>query len=80
MGVGDTVQFASKRPEQFTTGKAPAWRILTGKGMWLTLGVIAGSSPDAIVAAAVHNGITHLYLEAAISPLGFHGRKRSVDS
>ncbi len=73
--LGDTVQFASKRPEQFTTGKAPAWRILTGKGMWLTLGVIAGSSPDAIVAAAVHNGITHLYLEAAISPLSFHGRK-----
>jgi hypothetical protein len=43
--------------------------------MWLTLGTIAESDPRAIVQAARHDGITHLYLESAISPLGFHGRQ-----
>jgi hypothetical protein len=51
-----------------------AWKAVAGKGMWLTLGTVADSSPDALVEAAIRNGVTHLYLEAAISPLGFHGR------
>ncbi|MGI8968630.1 MAG: hypothetical protein ACR2GA_05965 [Chloroflexota bacterium] len=61
---------------RFTRGNAPGqvWRPVTGKGMWLTLGVIADTAPDILVRAARHNGVTHLYLEAAISPLGFHGR------
>ncbi len=73
--LGDTVQFAWGGSESVAVSKALPWRIIAGKGMWLTLGIIAGSSPDSIVAAAAHNGITHLYVEAAISPLGFHGRK-----
>lgn len=50
-----------------------AWRTVSGKGMWLTLGTFADSSPDAIARAALGDGVTHLYIESAISPLGFHG-------
>lgn len=53
---------------------ASAWRIVSGKGMWLTLGTVAGGSPGALVKAAIRDGVTHLYVEAAISPWGFHGR------
>jgi hypothetical protein len=42
--------------------------------MWLTLGTIADTAPAAILDAARRAGITHLFLESAISPLGFHGR------
>jgi hypothetical protein len=42
--------------------------------MWLTLGTMADCNPESLVDAAVRNGITHLYLESAISPLGFHGK------
>jgi hypothetical protein len=73
MGVGDTVQFASKRRAVHHWEGACLAHPHRQRNV-ADLGVIAGSSPDAIVAAAVHNGITHLYLEAAISPLGFHGR------
>jgi hypothetical protein len=41
--------------------------------MWLTLGTIADTDPAFLATAARGDGITHLYLEAAISPLGFHG-------
>lgn len=51
-----------------------AWKQVTGKGMWLTLGTIADSNPDALARTAALDGVSHLYLEAAISPLGFHGR------
>lgn len=50
------------------------WTSVAGKGMWLTLGTAADSSPDALVRAAIRNGVSHLYVEAAISPWGFHGR------
>ncbi|HLJ67945.1 MAG TPA: SH3 domain-containing protein [Chloroflexota bacterium] len=55
------------------TGSAQ-WRLASGKGMWLTLGTMAESSPDAVARAAAGDGVTHLYVESAISPLGFHGR------
>jgi hypothetical protein len=42
--------------------------------MWLTLGTVAGSAPEALARAARDNGMTHLYVESAISPLGFHGK------
>jgi hypothetical protein len=42
--------------------------------MWLTLGTMTGTDPSFLVDAARRDGITHLYLESAISPLGFHGR------
>lgn len=48
--------------------------LANGKGMWLTVGTMADTDPSVLTAAAHHAGITHLYLEAAISPLGFHGR------
>lgn len=59
----------------FPTARAGPWWRVTGKGMWLTLGTIAGTSPDVLTTAAARLGVTHLYLEAAISPLGFHGRR-----
>jgi hypothetical protein len=42
--------------------------------MWLTLGTVGDSNSEALVRAARDSGITHLYLESAISPLGFHGK------
>ena len=51
-----------------------AWKSVAGKGMWLSLGTVSGSDPDALARAAALDGVTHLYIEAAISPWGFHGR------
>jgi hypothetical protein len=61
-------------PARTVVDGVPLWQLASGKGMWLTLGTIADSQPSAIVQAALHCGVTHLYLESAISPLGFHGR------
>jgi hypothetical protein len=69
---GDGVQFQWKTPSN--VGKRPAWKLTAGKGMWITLGPAATSAPSAVVDTAVHNGVTHLYVESAISPLGFHGK------
>lgn len=71
---GNSVRFETPSPGKTISGGKPLWAMVSGKGMWLTLGTIAESDPDAIVEAAHHDGITHLYLESAISPLGFHGR------
>lgn len=71
---GDGIRFETPLPGNVAVGGKPLWKRVAGKGMWLTLGTIAQSAPDAIVRAARRNGITNLYLEAAISPLGFHGR------
>jgi hypothetical protein len=51
-----------------------SWKEIAGKGMWLTLGTVSGSDPDALARAAALDGVSHLYVEAAISPWGFHGR------
>ncbi|GAC1444105.1 MAG: hypothetical protein NVSMB52_03100 [Chloroflexota bacterium] len=71
----EAVKFVAINPDRWTPGHRPGWAVVAGKGMWLTLGIITGATPGAIVKAAQRNGITHLYLEAAISPLGFHGKR-----
>jgi hypothetical protein len=71
---GDTLRFARTRSTVRSGQNGPIWAPVAGKGMWLTLGTIAGSDPAFLAEAARRDGITHLYLEAAISPLGFHGR------
>lgn len=71
---GDGIRFETPPPANARAGGKLLWKRVAGKGMWLTLGTIAQSDPNAIVRAALRNGITNLYLEAAISPLGFHGR------
>jgi hypothetical protein len=70
---GDSVAFGEARSRHDTNGK-PLWSAVAGKGMWLTLGTVADSNPSAVIRAAQRSGITHLYLESAISPLGFHGK------
>lgn len=65
---GDTIQFAAAHAGR------NAWKVGAGKGMWLTIGTMADSAPAVLVAAAIRAGMTHLYLETAISPLGFHGK------
>jgi hypothetical protein len=71
---GDNIQFETPDPGLTSAAGAPLWRAVAGKGMWLTLGTVTGASPRTVVQAAKRTGMTHLYVEAAISPLGFHGR------
>jgi hypothetical protein len=72
--AGDAIRFMFPDPANSRVHGQLIWKRAIGKGMWLTLGVISDSNPDAVVRAAALNGITHLYLESAISPLGFHGK------
>jgi hypothetical protein len=69
--IGDVIRFI--RPSA-----APAantlWTRIAGKGMWVTLGTVTGTDTAALIEAALRDGITHLYVESAISPLGFHGK------
>lgn len=71
---GGTVEFEASDPGLTQRAGKPLWAAVSGKGMWLTLGTITGATPQAILKAARANQISHLYLESAISPLGFHGR------
>jgi hypothetical protein len=68
------MRLTTPNPAWTSVNGAPLWRMASGKGMWLTLGTVADSQPSAIVQAALHAGVSHVYLESAISPLGFHGR------
>jgi hypothetical protein len=70
---GDTVQLGISTPT-LASSASPAWKQVAGKGMWLTLGTVTQNPSSTIVMAALRSHITHLYLESAISPLGFHGR------
>jgi SH3-like domain-containing protein len=73
--VGDGVRFVMPDPGTATSHGQPLWSSVAGKGMWLTLGLFANGDADTLAKAAQRNGITHLFLESAISPLGFHGKK-----
>jgi hypothetical protein len=73
--LGDYVRFEMSDPGTAQTSGHPLWSAVAGKGMWLTLGAFATGDADTLAKAAQRNGITHLYLESAISPLGFHGKK-----
>lgn len=72
--LSKSVRFAQPDPATARSGGKLLWRRASGKGMWLTLGTAGQSDPHAIVQAARSNGITHFYVEAAVSPLGFHGK------
>jgi hypothetical protein len=71
---GDRIQFVEPNPGRMQYNGRYLWARVRGKGMWLTLGTAGITDPAALVAAALHDGITHFYVESAISPLGFHGR------
>lgn len=70
----DALRFRLPDPGAAHVNGHPLSSLVAGKGMWLTLGAFATGDPSALARAAQRDGITHLYLEAAISPLGFHGR------
>jgi len=71
---GSSVRFQLADPGLARVGGRPVWQRASGKGMWLTLGSVTDNASSALVSAASSLGLTHLYLESAISPLGFHGR------
>jgi hypothetical protein len=73
--LGDNVQFLTPDPGTVQQNGHPLWTAVAGKGMWLTLGLFATGDADALARAAQLDGITHVYVESAISPLGFHGEK-----
>lgn len=72
--LGGAIRFSTPNPALTSRRGKPLWKAVSGKGMWITLGTITDSDPNLIVESAIRNGITHLYVEAAISPLGFHGK------
>jgi hypothetical protein len=72
---GESIQFQFADPSLTQANGAPLWSRVRGKGMWLTLGTVGETSPATLLRAAARSGITHIYLESAISPLGFHGIK-----
>jgi hypothetical protein len=71
---GDRIQFVEPNPGNMQYNGRYLWARIRGKGMWLTLGTAGITDPTALVTAALHDGITHFYVESAISPMGFHGR------
>lgn len=71
---GDAIQFTRAPLASHPGHSRPIWARVAGKGVWLTLGTATSVAPDVLAAAAQRDGFTHLYVEAAISPLGFHGR------
>jgi len=71
--AGSAIRFITPNPSTLKINGVPIWKPVQGKGMWLTLG-IAPSDPNSVAEAAARDGITHLYIESAISPLGFHGK------
>ena len=73
--LGDDVQFQTTDPGTAQAHGRPLWTVVAGKGMWLTLGLFATGDADTLARAAEADGITHMYVESAISPLGFHGEK-----
>ena len=50
----------------------PDLKVVRGLGMWLTPPVLRSAPPEAIVATALRNGLTHLYVEVARSNVGFN--------
>ena len=50
----------------------PDLATVRGLGMWLTPPVLRTAPPEAIVATALRNGLTHLYVEVARSNVGFN--------
>ncbi|MGH2443357.1 MAG: SH3 domain-containing protein [Chloroflexota bacterium] len=70
---GAQVQFSKMIVRAGNNGR-PLWASIRGKGMWMTLGALDASSGAVLADAAARNGVTHIYVESAISPLGFHGR------
>ena len=71
---GTELRFDVPDPGRATESGTPLWARISGKGMWMVLGAATTGSADSVVRAAMADGITHLYVESAISPLGFHGR------
>lgn len=66
---GDLVTFRWQR-----VSPSPA-ALLRGISMWATYNLLAVSTPDAIVRTALHNHLTHIYVEVGRSgPLGLYGR------
>lgn len=71
---GTPIRFLTSDPGLAKSNGRWLWDRVSGKGMWLTLGTMSDSAATALVRAAARNGMTHLYVESAISPWGFHGR------
>lgn len=49
-------------------------QILEGKGTWATYGMYAALGAKGMISAMKKEGITHLYLETAVSGAGFYGQ------
>jgi len=69
---GDISQNEPNPVTHQVNGKA-IWIPVSGKGMWFTNYLAHHSNMSALVAAAKLAGITHLYVEVAITQYGFFG-------
>ena len=68
------VKLSIADPAKQQVNGQPIWRAIAGKGMWFTNYLPHHSDVDQMMRAAKLAGITHVYVEVAITPYGFYAR------
>jgi hypothetical protein len=66
------VKLNSADPAKRQVNGQPIWQPVAGKGMWFTNYLPHHSDVDQMMRAAKLAGITHIYVEVAITPYGFY--------
>ncbi|HUY79717.1 MAG TPA: hypothetical protein VMV29_23295 [Ktedonobacterales bacterium] len=68
----DDVRIAGPAPAKTMVNGKPIWSPVAGKGMWFTNYLTRHSDMASVLKAAKQAGLTHLYVEVAISEWGFY--------
>ncbi len=67
----DDVRIAAPPPATTTVHGQPLWKLVAGKGMWFTNYLTRHTDMPTLIRAAKLAGVTHLYVEVAITQYGF---------
>lgn len=68
------VRVQSPDPTTYQKQGRPIWSTVAGKGMWFTNYLPHHADVGAMMRAAKAAGVTHVYAEVAIGPVGFYAR------
>jgi hypothetical protein len=68
------VKLSIADPAKRQVNGQPIWKPIAGKGMWFTNYLPHHSDVEQMMLAAKQAGITHVYVEVAITPYGFYAR------